>query len=420
LDNKPSNNIHWSSTLTLVVIGFGILVLVMGAAGMGVISISDLFFGGTDSPALMISAFAFGFQAIVLIVCAWFVSQKVRGLEQAENPFNFPYAAWQMPAVVIVVGFVVLIGGVVAFSELPVFGWILLPALTMLAIILPIWVLFGIGSNGLGLGPRWRFFAILGLGMTIGPLLTLVIEGVSIVFLIISGVIYLVASDSPLLEEFGNIVFLLEGETNPEVILELLSPYLTNPLMLGVGIGFIAVFVPLLEEMLKPLGVWLFARRIETPAQGFVLGMLSGAGFALLESLNASADGTVSWPVIVSVRGGASLLHIVTSGLVGWGIVSAFREKRFGRLAAAYLTAVLIHGVWNAAAVGTGITVLGESIGKPEWMFNYLPALFCGLLTMGVGMFAVLIASNRRLRREEQARLSAEAGDADERVKLSA
>jgi hypothetical protein len=128
------------------------------------------------------------------------------------------------------------------------------------------------------------------------------------------------------------------------------------------------------------------------------MGILSGAAFALIESLNASADGTSTWPVIVSVRAGTSLLHMTASGLVGWGIVSAFRERRILRFFAAYFTSVTIHGIWNACAAGTGISSIGESIGKPEWLFNYIPAMLGGMFVLGVGMFIVLIVSNRKLR----------------------
>jgi len=118
----------------------------------------------------------------------------------------------------------------------------------------------------------------------------------------------------------------------------------------------------------------------------------------LQESLNASGDGSVSWPVIVSIRAGTSLLHMTASGLVGWGIVSAFQEKKAGRFFAAYFSAVAIHGIWNACAVGAGISTIGELIGKPEWLFNIIPAAIGGMTVLGIGMFVVLIASNRKLR----------------------
>jgi hypothetical protein len=42
--------------------------------------------------------------------------------------------------------------------------------------------------------------------------------------------------------------------------------------------------------------------------------------------------------------------------------------------------------------------MVGGVIGKPEWLFNIIPAALGGMFVLGVGMFAVLIASNRKLR----------------------
>lgn len=412
-----SHPFHWASTLTLIVLGLGALFMLMISAGLGISSLFGLFTGRSDPAALMISSFAFGFQVIVLMLCGWFVLQKASGREQADNTFRFPFFPWQIPAAIVMTGLGVVIGGAAAATEIGVVGWVILPVLTILVIIPPIWILFGLGVNGLDLGPRWRFFATLGLSMTLAPLLMLVIEGMLAILLILAGAVLLVISQSPLMDEIMSILPFLDGGTDPAIVLELLSPFITNPMFIGAGIGYIAVLVPLVEEALKPLAVWLFAKRIESPAQGFALGLLSGAGFAIFESLNASTDGTIAWSVIVSARAGTSLLHLVTSGLVGWGIASAFREKRFWRLAAAYFAAVLIHGIWNAAAAGTGLSTLGESVGRPEWLFTFLPALLCGMLVLGIGMVAVLVASNRRLRREEQARMLEET---DERVQLPA
>ncbi len=163
--------------------------------------------------------------------------------------------------------------------------------------------------------------------------------------------------------------------------------------------GYIAVAVPLIEELFKPLAVWIFASKIESPAQGFVMGLLSGAAFALIESLNAGGASAESWAVIVSVRAGTSLLHITTSGLVGWGIASAFRERRILRLFAAYFSAVLIHGIWNLCAMGAGFSIVGEFIGKPEWLYTVMPAMAGGMVVLAVGMFFVLAASNKKIRK---------------------
>jgi RsiW-degrading membrane proteinase PrsW (M82 family) len=202
------------------------------------------------------------------------------------------------------------------------------------------------------------------------------------------------------LQEAQSFLQLLNNQTDQEVALRMVAPYLSDPRVIAGLLGYIALIVPLIEEMLKPLAVWLFAKSIAKPSQGFVLGMLSGAAFAMVESLNASAESSEAWPFAVGVRAGTSLLHIMLSGLMGYAIVGAFQEKRFGRLVGTYFTAVSIHGIWNACAIGAGLSANGDALGKAEWLTKFLPASIGGILVLGVGMFFVLLASNRKLRSE--------------------
>lgn len=397
-----SNKTHLASVLTLVVLVLAILFMLSISVIMGVGSIVSLF-GGEAAPASgMIASGAFAFQSVVLVICGWFVLEKARGRETADLPFKFPFALWQILPVFGVFFFGTILGGVITLTEIPWLGWLILPLLSVLVIALPIWMFYGLGSNGIEAGPRWRFFATFGLSMTIAPLVMVIIESILLIGIVVVAAVYLAVSQPNLFDELSSLMQVLSNETNPDLILTQLSPYLANPVLIGTVIGYIALLVPLIEELLKPLAVWLFAWKIESPAQGFVLGMLSGAAFGLFESLNASADGTVSWSVIVIARAGTSILHMTTSGLVGWGILSAVKEKKVRRFVAAYFTSVLVHGIWNAAAVGAGLSAIGESIGRPEWLFNYAPALICGLIVMAIGMFAVLTASNRKLHRSEQ------------------
>jgi hypothetical protein len=400
-----TNKTHWPSLLILIVLGLSVVFVLLIALGLGVNSLISLFIEGGDPAGQMISAFAFGFETVILLLCSGFVLQKTLGRGQAETPFKFPFADWLfIPIIGMVIGSVA-IGGVVAYTEIAWLAWVMLPVLTVLVIVPPIWLLFGIGSNGIELGPRWRIFGMLGLSMTIGPLIMIVMEMVLLLGIIIIGVIVVAVQQPALFQELVNLGRILKQETNEEMILKLLAPYISNPLVIAAVIGYIALAVPLIEELFKPLAVWIFARKIESPAQGSAMGLLSGAAFALIESLNASGDGTVTWPFIVSVRAATSLLHVTASGLVGWGIVSAFREKRIMRFFAAYFSAVAIHGIWNACAVGAGLSAVGESIGKPEWLFNFIPAMLGGMFVLGVGMFVVLIASNRKLRNSSSSSL---------------
>lgn len=392
------NKTHWPSLLILIVLGIGAAFVLLISFGLGANSIIGLFSDGIDPAGGMISSFAFGFEFIILILSFWFVLQKTMGRDQADQPLKFPFAGWQIIAGINVVIFAAVIGGITAYTEIAWLNWIILPALTILVIVPPIWMLFGIGTNGIDLGPRWRFFSVLGLGMTVGPILMIILEMILLVVIILAGFIYLAVQKPDLFQEIINLTKQLQNENNADFILNSVAPYIANPAVIATLLGYIAFLVPLIEELLKPLAVWIFAKKIESPAQGFAMGMLSGGAFALLESLNASGDGSVSWPVIVSIRAGTSLLHMTASGLVGWGIVSAFQEKKAGRFFAAYFSSVAIHGIWNACAVGAGISTIGELIGKPEWLFNIIPAAISGMAVLGIGMFVVLIASNRKLR----------------------
>ena len=84
---------------------------------------------------------------------------------------------------------------------------------------------------------------------------------------------------------------------------------------------YISVLVPAIEEIFKPIGVWLFARRLQSAAQGFALGALSGAGYALIETIGVSGQQTGEWASLLFSRIGTGLLHITTSALVGAAIV---------------------------------------------------------------------------------------------------
>ncbi|MBM4427294.1 MAG: PrsW family intramembrane metalloprotease [Chloroflexi bacterium] len=396
-----SNKTHWASILTLAVLSFGVLFLFLVAAAFGVASLISLF-AEVSAAGEMIAAFAFGFDALLLLVCIWFVYQKMTGWDVAELPFIVPFAWWQVAAGAGVVFFSILAGGFAAVSGINWLGWLILPLLTLFVIAIPIWLVFGIGSNGLDTRPRWRFFAVFGLSLTLAPAVMIALELMAAIMVLVGGVVYLASAQPDLFLEISNVMERLAVQPeNQELFLQTFAPYLSNPWVIAVGIGYIAIIVPLIEELFKPLALWLFGGKLTSPAQGFVLGMLSGAAFSIFESLNASADGSAAWALIVSARAGTGILHIVTSGLMGWGIASAFIEKRYGRLAACYGTAVLLHGVWNAAAGGLGVVGMGEMIGRPEWLFAFAPALFCCLIVMGIGMFVVLVASNRKMKKLE-------------------
>lgn len=388
---------HWPSILILLVVIPGAALFLMAALGLGVTSIISLATHGNNSTGTMIAAASAFVEGLLLAITAWSVLEKTRGRTGAEIVTRLPFAGWHIFAALGIAGLALLIGGLVSFSKIAWLNWLILPALTILIIASPIWILLGAGTTALDFGPRWRAWGIFGLGMTLGPLLMLIIEGVAaLIFVVIAMIVIFSKPDA--LSEISRLAPLLKNETNPDAILPLLAPYIINPGVIAVALSFFALVVPIIEEALKPLGIWLFARQIETPAQGFALGLLSGAAYALVESLGASGQADTSWLAVVSVRAGTSLLHIITTGLMGWAIVAAWREKRVLRLVATYATVILIHGLWNAAAVGAGIAAVADSFGGAGNMMSVVPAAICGLAVLVIGMLVVLVASNRRAR----------------------
>jgi hypothetical protein len=187
-----------------------------------------------------------------------------------------------------------------------------------------------------------------------------------------------------------------------QTLLTALAPYLTNPLVILSILIFAAVLAPLIEEVVKPAIIWFLGKRLVSPAEGFVLGALCGAGFATMEGLLAASGATQMWGFGLAGRALASLMHITSSGVVGWGIASAQLEKRYGRLALAYLLAISIHGVWNGSAVLVVYGALRTMNLNMQVDFPGVLFILGGLGMLLLELVLMLIALpfiNRRLRR---------------------
>jgi hypothetical protein len=147
--------------------------------------------------------------------------------------------------------------------------------------------------------------------------------------------------------------------------------------------------------------VWLLRKRPPTPQEGFALGVISGAGFALLESLLAAASNDGVWGLAFVARVGGGVMHILNTGLMGWAIASFWQEHRFGRLARTYVLVVFLHGLWNALTVGT--IVGGLRVASSPQEMDLLGGALVGISILGLGLLAsgglaLLVMLNRRMR----------------------
>ena len=161
---------------------------------------------------------------------------------------------------------------------------------------------------------------------------------------------------------------------------------------------YTALFVPAVEELFKPLGVWLLARKLDSPAQGFALGALSGASYALIETIGVSGQGG-EWATLLFTRIGTGLLHITTSALMGAAIVFVLRERRYLRLLGTYLLAVTLHGLWNTSAILYTFSTLAKTLGQTDRLSTIQPITMIALSLLAVGLFAILLRSNHQMQK---------------------
>lgn len=373
-----------SALTALMLFLFALLLLISGLASLFDPTISTV---ATTTNFLYV--FAIGTLGALTLPSAWYALLRLTGRRVVA------WGGWAaLRGTIILLPFIILVGYGVTLR--PRFLWWLLPLLNVLAVALPIFWLIAVGSRDLRTFSAQRAWGVFATALVFGPALIIVIEGIILIigFVIVAVIL---SGEPGFLTELERLQRVLsEG---PPPTLDSLMPFfeqyiLRTDIFVLAMIG-IAVIVPLVEELLKPIGMWLLARRKWTPATGFVAGMLSGGGFALAETILQGAAGE-GWALQVSVRMGTSVIHILVSGLVGWGLALAFSERKWGRAFFHYAIAVVIHGVWNGMAVMAAVSTF-SSPNLPNFSLPWEIISTVVLATMAGGGFIALILINRRL-----------------------
>lgn len=347
-----------------------------------------------ESVPLLLMAAGFAFSGVLLLPSAGFGLLRILN-KPSPVKWGLRRPGWLILVVLVLVG----LGYLTAQSK--ILTWIALPIIHVMTIGLSVLWLVALGTRGLQVGSQQRVWGIFGTGMVVAPLLSLLAEAVVIIVIGVLGVSVL-ARDPLFAEELVQITesYIANPDRPPEAILELFEPYWMEPVTIYGVLLVAAVLVPLIEEFFKPVGVWLLVGRRPTPAQGFAAGVLSGAGFALFETLAMSAGTGSEWSLVVVARIGTSIIHISTAGLTGWALALAWQEKRYFRLGLAYFSAVSIHALWNGLVVFTIIPEFWpDAVGTPKILANIgvvSPPVF--LILLGGG-FVLLLGCNASLRR---------------------
>jgi len=324
------------------------------------------------------------------------VLRNATGAPGTDEPVRLPRARWYVLIFVAIWPASLVAAYLTANTTL---GDSLSIPLSAIGLGLPVLALIALAGGQLPVGPRWRAWSVLALGATVGPLLIMISEVV--VFGTAAAIILLFNPD--LLEQIMGLADGLSSTAALEQSLYDLAPYLLRPGILTTLYLLVSLFGPMVEELLKPLGVWLLGRDARSPAEGFALGALAGGGYALIESLGAMGGFAGTGPLLAVGRIGTSLLHILTSAIVGWAIVRLWRERRWGRMLLGYAGAVALHGLWNGLTVTTVVVALAGEINGLAGANLLAVAAAAMLVILTVAMLAGMIAVNRVLRTAPQA-----------------
>jgi RsiW-degrading membrane proteinase PrsW (M82 family) len=249
-----------------------------------------------------------------------------------------------------------------------------------------------VGRQPGGVSAR-RGWTALGLGATASTSLAYVLNTLlpgAVLFLVFG----LADTLLPLAEE------LLDALQWGPVTEDMLSPWFL------VALVEIAVIVPVVEELVKPLALLPLLKKVQSPRDAFLLGALAGAGFAAVENVLYAALVGSAWGGVLAVRAVGAALHPLGAGLMAlawWGVLRR-QPGASGRWARNYGLAVSAHALWNGTCVvaatvgyvwfqGWEVDLLGVSDGA---------VLVALLAAQGIGLLVALRALVQRLAPERE------------------
>ena len=323
------------------------------------------------------------------LALAWQALEGLRGKPSRPFVLSPAWAAWLCLAygVSVVAGQTVVNLKLATALTLPVFHVIALS----LPPLLILWTATALAKNE---GLTWRqMVSGLGSGAFGATGLAFAVEAALAVTGVVAVVVMLGASSEGA-ERLRQFRLRLGNSMDAQFLITLLrNPAVVVALFFGLG-----VIVPLVEEPVKSLVPALAGiNQPLTPARGFLLGVASGAGFAVLEGMLNGGLSIQGWNSVALLRIGSTAMHCLASGLTGWGWGQVWPRRGWLRLMAAYAAACALHGVWNSISIG--MTVVAEVL-EPGSLQTALVTLSGGLLVMlSIGALVALMVMAKKMGR---------------------
>ena len=399
VSDQPTSKLQMNALFQVLVSGLGLLFFFITAVGLlviGLVGIIEGTFMNTELMPFFSMAWASGLFVFLTVPSLAYAFPRFLKKKQPGWKIKHPF---RLSLIGMGIWLLVLVGGQLIQSKTD-FEWFFLPPLHILAIALPLLFLVELGRRKLGEDNPERNFGIINFGIIITQTVVIVIE---IILIILSGLFLLfwISTQQNLLIEFSRLAErLMNANYNPEIIQRIITPYFQRPGVIYVFLAFGAGLVPLVEEFLKPLVLWLFIGKRFSPKEGFVMGLFAGATFALVESLGMISSSTgPDWLGIVIARFGTGLLHITTTSIVGWGLGAAWQNRQYLHLGLSYALAVLLHGIWNLFGF---LLSLVPFLGNKGLAYRLAIISPYALAVMAVVLFLILLRWNRHLRGQEE------------------
>lgn len=358
-----------------------LVILILGLAG-GLLGLAmALMAQGTERlTATTVSASILALTLGLGLPLAWHAWRSVQG--QGSSSFR-PRRAWPLVA-----AFLLALAGGQAILELGLLPSLLFPPFHVVAAVAPPLAIFALVARGLRRPGRWRDVVLqLSSGAFLATPLAFLVEGALIfglVALLLTG-LALQPGGSEALEALSESPMLQD----PEALL----PLLLSPATFIAALLITALFVPLVEELAKAIGVGLVAYRQPDAQQAMLWGLAGGAGFAMVEGLLNTTGSFPSWAPVIVLRVGASLLHCTAGALMGLAWRQLLVQRNWGRALGLYGTSAAMHAAWNTVSVGIAFLSLGSMSTEAPGISQEL----AGLGTVGLVAFLVVLAGGLAL-----------------------
>lgn len=276
----------------------------------------------------------------------------------------------------------------------------LMPPLLVVAAIAPPLQRAGAGLTRRSLATQFSYGGLVSISLALFLELALI----TIVFILAGAGVALLPGGA---ESVERLAAELQARMATGDLMGLASALLSPGLVLGLGL-LVAAAVPLIEELIKSLGVPFDAvvQGRLTRAQAFAFGVMAGVGFSFAEALVYGAQQLPhNWVQGVALRALTAVIHAAATGLftLGWYEVAAGRAMRFFPYAAG---GVAIHALWNGLSGLLLVTGLATLNSRPGMMIAGdagMPLAVALLASTWLAALAVLIVATRRLSASREA-----------------